>query len=440
MSESTRVIRAVLVKVVAGSAGIRMAGMAFSFLVGVQLARSLGVEGYGLYGLAMSIVSIASVPAEFGLPQLVTREVAAANAQGNSAGVQSILFWATKVNLFFAAVSLCVVLFLVESKLFFDRDLSSVLYVGMLLIPVVGQVNIRSAAIRSLNGIVKGQVPEVLIRPAFFSFLIFLYGYSFDGLGATAAMALSLCSALCSFLVATRFLNQLHRADDPCFEKKPMIDADWLRSALPMALTQGMHVLQGNAMLLVLGMLSDIVTVGTFRVATSVLLMVGFPVSLLNMVSAPYVSRLFAQSNLSSLQIYMGYFALAMFFGSIVVAMPFVFWGGSILQFVFGEQFLEALAPILVLCAGLVVSGFFGVNVVLLNMCGHERRVTRAFFSSLVLLLSLGALLIPFYGAVGAALSKAISLVYWNVTLWRDGKRLLGQDSSLLYPIKRVLG
>ena len=42
-----------LLRALLGSAGIRTVGMGLSFLVGVQLARALGVEGYGIYGLAM---------------------------------------------------------------------------------------------------------------------------------------------------------------------------------------------------------------------------------------------------------------------------------------------------------------------------------------------------------------------------------------------------
>jgi hypothetical protein len=40
-----------------GGAGVRMLGPAMSFLVGVQLARSLGPTGYGKYGTIMAVVS-----------------------------------------------------------------------------------------------------------------------------------------------------------------------------------------------------------------------------------------------------------------------------------------------------------------------------------------------------------------------------------------------
>ena len=57
--------------------------MVASFAVGVQLARLLGVEGYGYYGIALSVVTIAGIPGEMGLSRLVTREVASASAKGD---------------------------------------------------------------------------------------------------------------------------------------------------------------------------------------------------------------------------------------------------------------------------------------------------------------------------------------------------------------------
>lgn len=67
----------VLIKAVTGSGFIRVVGMGFGFLVGIQLARGLGPSGYGIYGLVMAFISILAVPVEFGIPSLLTREVAA---------------------------------------------------------------------------------------------------------------------------------------------------------------------------------------------------------------------------------------------------------------------------------------------------------------------------------------------------------------------------
>src|SRR5690606_16756372 len=93
-----------LVKAVTGSAGLRIAGMGFGFLVGVQLARGLGAEGYGIYGVAMSIIALLTVPTEFGLPQLLTREVAVAKVERDWGRMKGILCWSSRVSLLISAV------------------------------------------------------------------------------------------------------------------------------------------------------------------------------------------------------------------------------------------------------------------------------------------------------------------------------------------------
>jgi O-antigen/teichoic acid export membrane protein len=66
-----------LARVAAGMAITQMAGMALALVVGLVLARVLGPHGLGIYSLAMSIVAVASIPTEFGLPTYLMREAAA---------------------------------------------------------------------------------------------------------------------------------------------------------------------------------------------------------------------------------------------------------------------------------------------------------------------------------------------------------------------------
>ncbi|MCR6496037.1 oligosaccharide flippase family protein [Thermomonas sp. S9] len=85
---------ATLLKSVGGATGVSMLGMAFTFLLGWQLARGLGAAGYGIYGVAMAVVSMLGVPSQFGLPQLLTREVAAANAVHDWGRLNGVVRWA----------------------------------------------------------------------------------------------------------------------------------------------------------------------------------------------------------------------------------------------------------------------------------------------------------------------------------------------------------
>ena len=70
----------------AGSlAMLNLASMALALFIGVLLARRLGPAEYGIYGLAMTIATLAGLITELGLPVLTMREVAAAQATGRAA-------------------------------------------------------------------------------------------------------------------------------------------------------------------------------------------------------------------------------------------------------------------------------------------------------------------------------------------------------------------
>jgi O-antigen/teichoic acid export membrane protein len=84
------------------------------------------------------------------------------------------------------------------------------------------------------------------------------------------------------------------------------------------------------------------------------------------------------------------------------------------------------------------MTAFFGVNAVLLNMTGHQKRVTRASWTSLSVMAVLCPPMIHSLGAMGAALASTVAMLVWNTQMWRDGVRLLGLDASFLPLLKRT--
>lgn len=427
-----------LIKASIGSAGLRITGMFFGFLVGVQLARGLGVEGYGIYGLAMSIIALLTVPTEFGLPQLLTREVAAAQVNKDWGRLSGILKWSSStVLLISTAIMIAVATWLLATGRELDSQLEMTLLAGLVMVPIVALGNLRSAALRGLQHIVKGQLPDTLIRPASYSLLIFLAPILAFPLQPALAMALGAVSAASSLALADIMLRrhlplEIHKA------QPRMQSRAWWSSALPMALTEGMRVLQGHLAILLLGLMTTVAMVGIFRVATSVVLLVTVPVTLLNVVTAPIIARLHAQGDHAKSQRLLSWIALAMVSGTLALTLPFIVAGGPLLSFVFGEEFVNANVVLLVLCGSAVINGFFGANAALLNMSGHQSRVTRASMVSLAIIALTEPPMISIQGAIGAAVATGFSMLTWNILMWRDAKRLLSLDTSLLPLFKRT--
>lgn len=421
-----------LIKAVIGSAGLRFAGMFFGFLVGVQLARGLGAEGYGIYGLAMSILALLTVPTEIGLPQLLTREVAVAQLAKDWGRLHGILKWAGRIVVFAAlGVAVAVVAWLAFDEGGFQSALSMTLLAGLLMVPFVAFSNLFGATLRGLHHLVKGQLPDTLIRPASFSLLLFLASLSAVPLGPAMAMGLGAGSAAFSFLAAALMLR---KALPPGIHGVvPQTQSrEWWSSALPMALSEGMRVLQGHLVILLLGFMVTAATVGIFRVATSVYLLIAVPAILFNIVGAPVLARLHAQGDRARSQRLLRWIALGIVVSTVLLALPFVVAGETLLTLVFGGDYGDANAPLLVLCASAVINGFFGANATLLNMTGHQARVTRASGFSLAVLAIASPLLIISHGVIGAATATALSMLFWNVLMWRDARTLLALDTTFM--------
>ena len=429
-----------LVMAVTGSAGLRIAGMGFGFLVGVQLARGLGAEGYGIYGVAMSIIALLTVPTEFGLPQLLTREVAVAKVKRDWGRMKGILRWSSRVSLLLSAViGAGVVAWLLLSGQSLGSPLGMTLLAGVLMVPVVAQLSLRAAALRGLQLIVRGQLPDVLLRPMFYSALLFLASLWFVPMTPALAMSLGVLSAAIA-LVVTLYMLHWSMPDETAAAAGVVDARSWWSSALPMALTEGMQLLQAHLQILLLGSMVAMSEVGLYRVASSVVLLVAMPISLFNIVGMPVIARLHANADRRRLARMLGLVSVGMTAGVLVLSLPFLLAGEWLLSTVFGPDFGSANGVLVILCLGVVINAVFGASSALLTMTGHQTRVTRASLFALILLVACAPPLILAYGLMGAAVSNFASIVVWRTLMWRDCTARLNYDTSLFALLRPGIG
>lgn len=423
----------VLVKASSGGAALRVFGMLFGFLVGVQLARGLGAEGYGIYGLAMSILGLLTIPTQFGLPVLVTREVAAAQVRGDWGRVRKLLAWCRRTILRTTFIlGACLAIWFQCSSNGTEPLLFYTLAAGIVLVPLVALAKVESAALRGLQKLVVGQIPDTLLRPAAHSILIFFVATLLAiPLTPVIAMALGAAAAGTAFLFAHLRLRSavLPAGNDADSEIRP--SQVW-QSALPMALTEGLRFFQGHLMIFALGALATASDVGIYRVASSVAIVVAAPLSLFTLIGSPLMARLHQQGDLHRLQKLLGALALAMTASCLALATPFWIGGERLLSTVFGAEFTQSNTPLTILTVGVVMGAFFGASGALLNMTAHAHRVTIASAIAVAILAVLALFMVPQWGEVGAAVAWTCATTVWSVLLWWDARKLLKLDTSLI--------
>jgi O-antigen/teichoic acid export membrane protein len=414
----------------AGSTLVQLAGMALTFLVGVQLARGLGVERYGQYGIAMAVIVMASIPGEFGLPRLLTREVAAAQARSDLPRLFAVLRWSDRLCYLMSAAAAAVVI--LGTLAIYGRSLPPVataILFGAPIIPLAALARLRGATLQGLHHVVLGQIPPVLLRPLFFSAALLILFQLVSAADAAHAMALNAGTAAVALAFAAYWTHR--RLPSPQPTETLASDKRWLSSALTLGLGTGIWLLQGQLAVFVLALLASDVEVGLFRIGLSIIALLVLPMTLIANVISPQIASLHSARDRAGLQRLATSSARLQFAGVLLITLPFLLAAEPIVTILFGTEYEGAAAGLRILCAGQIFSALFGINATLLTMTRHEGRLTRAVAVGLIASVALTVILVPRLGNAGAAWAYSASYVVWNLIAWIDARRLLGVNTLL---------
>ena len=428
----TRLLRSQLAHDTGWSFILRVAATGLAFLSAVLLARLLDADGYGVYAYALALATLVFLPVQVGLPALIVRETARGHALDQPALVKGIWVWAGRLTGGVALVlAVGAVLFLlIENDGHLDTAAWTLIW-AFLLMPLVALGELRGAALRGLDKLLAGQFPEFILRPVALIALLGVYALVVDQLTPSAAMALRVIAATIAFGVGAWLLRKSTPTSVRQAERR-IESRLWLRSALPLALVGGMVVVNSYADILMIGYWETADQVGIYKVATTAAALGAFGLQAVNLVVAPRFVRLHAQNDIARLQrVVTGSARLALVTSLGITAFLVVF-GRPMLKLAFGDQFIPAYGPLVILLGGQVVNSAAGSVGQLLNMTGHEKDTARAVAAAAVANVVMNLYFIPRWGVVGAAVASALSVIVWNGWLILAVRRRLGIDSTAL--------
>lgn len=417
-----------------GSVAIKLGSTVLNVVLAIVLARALGVEGFGVYSFVFALITIMAIPAQMGLPNLVVRETAKAQAVGDWALMKGLWRWSSLMALAMSAALMAIgglAAWVFAANL--PEGGLAVFYWGLVLVPLVALGNLRGAALRGLRRVVQGQLPEFILRPAFLVVLVLglHFGLSARALTASDAMMLHALASLVSFAIGAWMLMWARPAEMAAEQHRTTHPGAWLRSALPLGIVAGVQIVNQNIGLVVLGVSSPPEEVGIYRVALQGASVVSLGLMATNLVVAPHIARLYQQGDMVRLQRLVKYTARVILSFSLPATLLLVVFGQALLLLLFGSEFAAAYIPLIILCAGQTVNSATATVAALLNMTGHEQDVAFAVALGAIINLTASLVLLP-WGAPGVALAGALGLASWNLLLWRRARQRLGIESSAI--------
>jgi len=412
----------------AGSLVLRMIGAGFAFLVGIQLARYLGAEDYGIYAIYMVFVSLTAGLAQFGLAPLAMREIA---KFAGSLTMTVQITWFVQRAVFIAAIicvlcGLFVVLFLSHSPL---QD-NAALVAALTLAFLISVSAVLGAVLRGAQHVLKGQLSEILITPALFSLFLLLFWSVSRGISPVNALLLQFVAALIAFLVSGWLTWRLYKSGQGG-ARHYWSSAGIPTAALPVWLSDIIRTINATYPLIVLAIFLSDEGTGIYKVAMSCAAVLSLPTAISNIAAGPFIAKIHASGDDVALQRLHALIGCILF--GLMLAVTGVIWlvGADLIELAFGAQYRGATAPLLVLSICQVVTAFFGISLTFMIVAGGQRYVLYAYSISVAVAIYASTQLIPRYGVSGAAFADLLMVSGWHLFIWAICRRKYGYDLSL---------
>ncbi len=411
----------------AKGSGFLAGGSVFEFLarfvIALILARGLGATGYGLYVLAITAAALFAGVAQLGLDDAMTRYVAITAGRDDDAAV-----WGTIqvgiVGSTAIGIVMGVMLFLgagwLANTLFSDPALEPLLRMLAVVVPVLTLSNVLAGVARGLKRMdyvaYAENVVMSLIRLGGLALLVLL-----GVLTVQWAVVVFVGSDLAASIAMLILLDRIFPIRAHLHSSASRDTAAIFRFALPLWLSGMIRQFRRNIESLLLGALTAVSSVGIFAVAARVNLV--SHVTLLSLLVAvkPSLAELHDKGDREGLATLYSTTTRWSFALNLPFFVVIVLFAEPLLR-VFGESFVAGTTALIILSYAELVNAATGTCGPLLDMTGHTRMklVNSVLWS--VLLIGGGALMIPRWGVVGAALATLLSVGLVNlltvVELW----------------------
>lgn len=381
----------------------------------VVLGRLYGAPGVGIFALAQGFILGAGILARYGMDQALMRFVGRDN---QTPQIMNYLRWACTKTLWFSTT--------VAIVIFACRDLFERAFNAHGLANVLVGIAIATPAFTLgflLSGFFKGvrkPATACLLENGSVSLVTGLLVLVFHWLAPDAGfVTIGWTYALAAWLVLLKGAWQLRN-----WYKQQKWQLDELQSIVThqefatssraffvMSLAGFMQTVLS---IMIAGWLLSSADLGLFKTAQQTAVLISFILIVINAIFPPRFAHLFHQDNHQALERLARQGALL----GILLASPLLLICLLLPHWVLGlvgSEFVQAAPLLQIIATGQLVNVATGSVSYLLNMTGHEKLMRNIALLSNVLGILFFFLLIPLFGALGAALSLTLVLMLQNL-------------------------
>ena len=203
----------------------------------------------------------------------------------------------------------------------------------------------------------------------------------------------------------------------------------WRKVSTQLLLVSGASLVLTQTDIVMLGVLTTTDQSGLYSVASRLSAVSIFAIIALGSIGAPMIASFHANNDTDALARIVK--LMARFSLATLLPMGVLFAAlGHLILGVFGDEFVAAYVPLLILVGGQTLAACFGPVAILLTMTSGEATAARILLFSVGANLILNGLLIPPFGMVGASVATALTTALPAAAMYLAARRRLGISAA----------
>lgn len=389
---------------------IRGGGAGATLFVNILLARILGAAMYGSYMAGLSAAMVLGLVAVRGVNQLLTRELAAGLAD-NAKGRSTLARWSLRRVSIGVALSCCAYLSWVATGLSPVGGAArwNFAIAAMILLSLLAACTVMAGALNGFGASLRSQALLPILQKAGVLVSLPLWWFVLrDAITAASALWLQVAGYGLALVVSIYWLRAMGRKHGPENVRPGNESAsDWPAASRRFLLVVIASVLVAKLDVVIVATLAGNQTAGIYSVGARVAQLALMVPLALNTILSPRISKAWSRGEREKLHrmIRTGLsMTLPIAIGEVVIA---IFVRHEI-GHIFGIEYFAAAKPFVWVTAGYALWTIAAPGYALLSMIGREGTVAALSWVILGGNVTAMFVLVPRYGATGAAISMAI--------------------------------
>jgi O-antigen/teichoic acid export membrane protein len=392
-------------------------GMLLAFVSRVIIVRYTTQTEYGIFSLALVLMSIFVMISTLGLHSGVTRQIAYFRGKKDSKKVKGFVKASIQIALVASIFSSILLFFLsdiISVKAFHSPELSTPLKIFAIAIPFSVLIAIFTSIFRGFDRVAPNVYFQNILRNVLLLPLlgiVILFGLSF--LGIIYAYLASIALTCIAFAVyAAKKL--------PSSVKGENVNAHSLRKelllfSLPLLATSILGMIIHWSDTLMLGYFKTPDVVGLYSAALPLVNLIPVVLTSMLFLYVPIASQLYSQNLIGDMRRNYAILTKWIFALTLPLFLIIFLFPEAVLNILFGSRYIQAGTALQILAFGMFIHTFLGPNGATLMIAGKTRFLMWTSLIGAIMNIALNIFLIPLLGIIGAAIASASSLAVINV-------------------------